>query len=379
MPYHGSILFLNETTNGSLLIFLHPPLDRNNQMIEDITSFGGLVTRTLNNNAIIITSPERLDDVIDTYDHKRKLYDAKFVEDTINQERPLHIQDYVLFDPSLSTKTSGFRRHHSKEPTITSKSKRFTAEEDFNFAKTIFANCKSISVDQRGYESFYIPGTFYTNYAKMNGRTPESWRQRFKKYLLVFGLMNYLEYHILMIQNKKKPLPVSLANPKWLKARIAAAKVDVCLHYPGLPGNYSLLGQITFAEPLPKTATVNTKGNHLKRRSAHEHNSDKAKIRKTNGITTQKPHTIFSDFESDNDFSGPEIADRCTPENEQEQQNNGDSDLSHLFPKLRTPRKNLREPDFIAGESSDKSTLLQNFDSDDDDSFSLESSPFMEL
>ncbi|GMG36154.1 unnamed protein product [Ambrosiozyma monospora] len=378
MPYHGSILFLNEATNGSLLIFLHPPLEKNDQMIEEITSFGGLVTRTLNNNAIIITSPENLDDAVHSYDHERKIYDVKFVEDTISQEKPLCIQDYVLFDPLQTTKTSRVKRRHSKESIINRKPKRFTAEEDFKFAKTIFAKCKSISVDQRGYESFYIPGSFYKNFAKMNGRTPESWRQRFKNYLLVFGVMNYLEYHILMIQNKKKPLPVNLANPRWLKARIAAAKVDVCLHYPGLPADRSLLSLITFVDLLPKNTNANLEGNNQRVRPTNDHKPDTAKTKKTNGVSIQKSHAIFNEFEPDHqdiqyDTEEPGLLHPTMI-------NNHRMTRIHLFPKLRTTRKNLREPDFTTRESSDIDVPFQNVGIDDNQgSLSVESSPFQEL
>ncbi|GME85596.1 unnamed protein product [Ambrosiozyma monospora] len=112
----------------------------------------------------------------------------------------------------------------------------FTALEDFQLAKDVYNAADTFDVDDYYYESIILPPHFFQRFASSHGaiRTPESYRQRFKNYLLPFGVTVYLKYYITVLKEGEEPLPSNSANSNWLKARKAAKGLKKALRFPAM-------------------------------------------------------------------------------------------------------------------------------------------------
>lgn len=135
---------------------------------------------------------------------------------------------------------------------ITSKLTPYTAYDDIILCKTIYENI-DIVTNERGYENIVFPTSFYDKFAKLyDNHTPESWRQRFKNYILVFGIANYLKYYIIQIKNNKTPLPTNTANKEWLLARNHMKKTDgPKLYFPGVPEGNDIINNNLYLISIP--------------------------------------------------------------------------------------------------------------------------------
>ncbi|GME89397.1 unnamed protein product [Ambrosiozyma monospora] len=129
----------------------------------------------------------------------------------------------------------------------------FSALEDFNLARTIYKKAIEFSTDERGYESVQYPTGFFTEFSKKHpARSRESWRQRAKKFLLVFGVQNYLKYYITQRRNDEEPLPSNKVMPDWMKARQAGRKnmSAPTYYFPNLPlENYLIDEYLDLVDP----------------------------------------------------------------------------------------------------------------------------------
>lgn len=126
--------------------------------------------------------------------------------------------------------------NYIKTTQITSKLTPYSAEDDLLLCKTIYLKL-DIVTDEKGFESVIFPTNFFDKFAIVyDTHTPESWRQRYKNYLSVFGIANYIKYYIMQVKNDEEPLPVNNANREWLQARKHIKKTDCPrLYFPNIP------------------------------------------------------------------------------------------------------------------------------------------------
>ncbi|QPG75669.1 hypothetical protein FOA43_003027 [Brettanomyces nanus] len=112
----------------------------------------------------------------------------------------------------------------------------FTAADDFGLCKVVYGKL-SPKPNSTGFETVYFPTNFFDKYGAMFPQhSPESWRQRFKNYLAIFGVANYLKYFIMEKQQGNDPLPSNSANRDWIKARRSLRKTDgPRLYFPNIP------------------------------------------------------------------------------------------------------------------------------------------------
>lgn len=126
--------------------------------------------------------------------------------------------------------------NYIKQTNFRSKLMPFTALDDMILCKTILIHL-TINTDNRGYESVVFPTNFYDRFADVYfTHSSESWRQRYKNYIQVFGIINYLKYYIIQVKSNKTPKPVNTANKEWLEARKECKKLDVArMFLPDVP------------------------------------------------------------------------------------------------------------------------------------------------
>lgn len=126
--------------------------------------------------------------------------------------------------------------NYIKQTNFRSKLMPFTALDDMILCKTIMIHL-TIETDNRGYETVVFPTNFYDRFADVYfTHSNESWRQRYKNYIQVFGIMNYLKYYIIQVKSNKTPKPVNIANKEWLEARKECKKLDVArMFLPDVP------------------------------------------------------------------------------------------------------------------------------------------------
>lgn len=125
--------------------------------------------------------------------------------------------------------------HYIKCNIISNKLVHFTAEDDFIFCKTIFLNLE-MEIDDTGFEKVTFPTGFYDKFASVyNNHTSESWRQRYKNYLSIFGVINYLKYFIRQFKLNLTPLPANIANKEWLISRKESKGSTKKLYFPDVP------------------------------------------------------------------------------------------------------------------------------------------------
>ncbi|TID30341.1 hypothetical protein CANINC_001043 [Pichia inconspicua] len=126
--------------------------------------------------------------------------------------------------------------NYIKQTNFRSKLMPFTALDDMILCKTIMIHL-TIETDSRGYETVVFPTNFYDRFADVYfTHSNESWRQRYKNYIQIFGIMNYLKYYIIQVKSNKTPQPVNVANKEWLEARKECKKLDVArMFLPDVP------------------------------------------------------------------------------------------------------------------------------------------------
>lgn len=129
-----------------------------------------------------------------------------------------------------------------KTTKIKSKLTPYIAADDLIFCKTIYYKL-DIETDEKGFETVVFPTNFYDKFANVyDSHTAESWRQRCKNYILVFGVANYLKYYIMQVKQNKVPLPANQANKEWLNARKHIRKSDCPkLYFPNVPQDNSFI------------------------------------------------------------------------------------------------------------------------------------------
>ncbi|KAH3661641.1 hypothetical protein OGAPHI_006491 [Ogataea philodendri] len=126
--------------------------------------------------------------------------------------------------------------NYIKDYNIKKKTTSFTAWEDFEMCKTIYTKLRP-SVDEKGFEIINFPTGFFDNYANTHpNHTSESWRQRYKNFLSLFGVTNYLKYCIMQVRQEKEALAANVANKDWLSARKHLKKAaGPKLYFPNIP------------------------------------------------------------------------------------------------------------------------------------------------
>ncbi|ESW98690.1 hypothetical protein KL918_001918 [Ogataea parapolymorpha] len=119
---------------------------------------------------------------------------------------------------------------------IKKKTTNFSAWEDFEMCRTIYMKLRP-TTDEKGFEIINFPTGFFDNYASSHPRhTSESWRQRYKNFLSLFGIANYLKYCIMQIRQDKEPQPANSANKDWLNARKHLKRASgPKLYFPNIP------------------------------------------------------------------------------------------------------------------------------------------------
>lgn len=139
-----------------------------------------------------------------------------------------------------------------KTTQITSKLTPYTAEDDLLLCKTIYLKL-DIVTDDKGFESVVFPTNFFDKFAIVyDTHTPESWRQRYKNYLSIFGIANYIKYYIMEVKNDEEPLPANIANKEWLQARKHIKKTDCPrLYFPNIPQENEFIDENLYYIALP--------------------------------------------------------------------------------------------------------------------------------
>ncbi|VEU19668.1 DEKNAAC100374 [Brettanomyces naardenensis] len=119
---------------------------------------------------------------------------------------------------------------------ITPRIRPFSAIDDFGLCKVIYKKLNPQN-NNKGFETVSFPTNFFDKYgALFPQHTPESWRQRYKNYLQIFGVTNYLKYFIIQRHQGKEPLPSNAANRDWIRARRLLHKTDgPRLYFPNIP------------------------------------------------------------------------------------------------------------------------------------------------
>jgi len=113
----------------------------------------------------------------------------------------------------------------------------FTAADDFALCKVIYQKLNPYE-KPNGFETVLFPTNFFEKFCHIFVQhTSESWRQRFKNYLLIFGIKNYLKYYIVQKKQGLDPRPSNLANKEWMRARRELRKADnaLRLYFPNIP------------------------------------------------------------------------------------------------------------------------------------------------
>ncbi|GMG22865.1 unnamed protein product [Ambrosiozyma monospora] len=177
------------------------------------------------------------------------------------------------------------------------KHKAFTALEDFQLARDAYKTSDTFDVDDYYYESVVLPTGFFQKFSSSHGgiRTPESYRQRFKNYLLTFGVTVYLKYYLTVLNNGEEPLPSNTANSNWLKARKAAKGLNKSLKFPGLDMDDDTILEDMNTVELGDEASSNSKAKKGTKRQ---------KTKKTK--SPQKRRKLSTDVHSDSDNESPD-------------------------------------------------------------------------
>ncbi|GMG36155.1 unnamed protein product [Ambrosiozyma monospora] len=341
-------LFINPLGKPFTFV-LCPPLNEDTELIQIITSNGGIIAVNPEDHTIILA--KKLDSIPEDYIFSYKVYDNQLIYDTIAQGIHLDFEDYILSQPFIDNsnifnqtnintsdnanenlppnQTKNLRKFTPSEDVVLLEEVRkrpwlghkghtiyqeisqlpffierrrskaslreriktlckfqigyvykadglkkllkdehgnyirdyniktafvdFSALEDFTLARTIYKKAIEFSTDDRGYENVQYPTGFFAEFSKKHvGRSRESWRQRAKKYLLVFGIQNYLKYYITQRRNDEEPLPSNKVMPDWLKARQAGRKnmTAPTYYFPNLPlENYLIDEYLDLIDP----------------------------------------------------------------------------------------------------------------------------------
>lgn len=151
---------------------------------------------------------------------------------------------YVYKTDSKNKLLTDENGNYIKTTNITVKLVPYTAEDDLILCKTIYLKLDMVT-DEQGFESLIFPTNFFDKFSNVYvGHTPESWRQRYKNYISVFGIANYLKYYILEVKQNRKPLPANTANKEWLQARKHIRKTDCPrLYFPNVPQENSFIDE----------------------------------------------------------------------------------------------------------------------------------------
>ncbi|ODV86572.1 hypothetical protein CANARDRAFT_6157 [[Candida] arabinofermentans NRRL YB-2248] len=175
-------------------------------------------------------------------------YDIKYVYLESSNSRTLQkdSQGRLIRDYDLRRKANGF-----------------TAVEDFLLCKDIYLNLNPIA-DEHGFESMnFTTGFFDLYHDAYPQHTAESWRQRYKNFLSVFGIANYLKYYIVEYRAHRAPFPANLANKEWMQARKHQKRTGEgpLLYFPHVPTDNDLLKaeyleSIPVPEPRPKNDRI---------------------------------------------------------------------------------------------------------------------------
>ena len=131
-----------------------------------------------------------------------------------------------------------------KTTMIRNKLNPYVAADDLILSKTVYLKL-DIVTDEKGFETVVFPTNFYDKFAVVyDSHTPESWRQRFKNYISIFGIANYLKYYIMERKQGREPLPVNQANKEWFQARKHIKKTDCPrLYFPHVPQENDFIDQ----------------------------------------------------------------------------------------------------------------------------------------
>lgn len=135
--------------------------------------------------------------------------------------------------------------NYIKDYTITTKVKPFTAEDDFGLCLFIYQNLP-LTKDKRGIETVFFPTKFFDFYSDAFKQHPnESWRQRNKNYLVVFGITNYLKYYILHRKMGEIVPPANEIDRNWMIARRELKKnVDGdVIYFPLIPNEDTFIDE----------------------------------------------------------------------------------------------------------------------------------------
>ncbi|KAG0683671.1 hypothetical protein C6P40_000778 [Pichia californica] len=126
--------------------------------------------------------------------------------------------------------------NYIKTTQISNKLKQYTAEDDLILCKTIYFKL-DIVTDIQGFEHVVYPTNFFDRFALVyDNHTPESWRQRYKNFLSLFGIVNYLKYYIMQCKLGKQPLPANIADKEYLAARKKTkGKAAPIIYLPNIP------------------------------------------------------------------------------------------------------------------------------------------------
>lgn len=179
--------------------------------------------------------------------------------------------------------------NYIKTTHITLKLTPYTAGDDLILCKTIYLKLDVVT-DEKGFESVVFPTNFFDKFSAVyDGHTPESWRQRFKNYLSIFGITNYIKYYILEIKQDRTPLPANVANKEWLQARKHIKKTDCPrLYFPNVPQENEFINEnleyttvpgydhkiFEFDNPFRKSRSQNQKLEDESKTHVNKHNTD---------------------------------------------------------------------------------------------------------
>lgn len=152
------------------------------------------------------------------------------------------------FDVGYVYKTDRVNKHrllvdkdgnYIRTAAISKKANVYTVADDLILCKTIY---KQLTVEEniKGFEVVEIPSSFYNKYSLVyTGHSKESYRQRLKKFIIPFGIKNYLKYYIKCIIENEEPKPVNTANVEWLNARRQYRELPetdiIEMYYPDVP------------------------------------------------------------------------------------------------------------------------------------------------
>ncbi|VUG18121.1 DEBR0S3_02784g1_1 [Brettanomyces bruxellensis] len=172
----------------------------------------------------------------------------------------------------------------------------FTAADDFALTKVIYQKLNP-SEKPNGFETVLFPTNFFDKFCHIFVQhTSESWRQRFKNYLVIFGIKNYLKYYIVQKKQGLDPQPSNLANKEWMRARRELRKADnaLRLYFPNIPmGNKFIDDNIDMIE-VPELEGKNLEVFTPVIISSNSNDSDEEPVRKKQHTSNNQPHQIES-------------------------------------------------------------------------------------